>query len=83
MCDLKPLIEGKPVEEGKLFSFKLDDGLMERVEQYIKSPNAIAKFKNQLFNLAITKFLDREEIISRELERERSRIEEIIRRDLS
>lgn len=83
MCDLKPLIEGKPVEEGKLFSFKLDDGLMERVEQYIKSPNAIVKFKNQLFNLAITKFLDREEIISRELERERSRIEEIIRRDLS
>lgn len=78
MCNLKTLVEGKSVEEGKLFSFKLDDGLMERVEQYLKSPNAIVKFKNQLFNLAITKFLDREEIISRELEKERSRIEKII-----
>ena len=78
MCNLKTLVEGKSVEEGKLFSFKLDDGLMERVEQYLKSPNAIVKFKNQLFNLAITKFLDREEIISRDLEKERSRNEKII-----
>ena len=78
MCNLKTFVEGKSVEEGKLFTFKLDDGLMERVDQYLKSPNAIAKSKKQLFNLAITKFLDREEIISRELEKERSRIEKII-----
>ena len=78
MCNLKTFVEGKSVEEGKLFTFKLDDGLMERVDQYLKSPIAIAKSKKQLFNLAITKFLDREEIISRELEKERSRIEKII-----
>ncbi|MBE0576866.1 MAG: hypothetical protein IH613_13335 [Desulfuromonadales bacterium] len=74
----KTIVEESAVKEGKLFSFKLDGRLAERVEHYLESQNSIVKFKSQLINLAIARFLDREEIIAREIDKERSRIEKII-----
>lgn len=65
-------------EEGKLFTFKLDSNLAGRIEKYLESPNAKARFKGRLINLAIKNFLDREEIISSELDKVRLRIEEIL-----
>ena len=62
----------------KLFSLKLDASLVERIDKYLKSPNAVAKFKGQLFVLAVNNFLDREEIIARELDKERCRIEKLL-----
>lgn len=64
--------------EGKLFSLKLDAKLVERIDKYLKSPNAVAKFKGQLFILAVNRFLDREEIIARELDEQRYRIEKLL-----
>lgn len=74
----KPGTDGSFTKEGRLFSFKLDDRLAERIELYLDSPNAVVKFKNQLFTLALRNFLDREEIIARELDKERSRIERMV-----
>lgn len=74
----KPGTDGFSAGEGRLFSFKLDDRLAERVELYLESPNAVVKFKNQLIALALKNFLDREEIIARELGKERLRIEKLI-----
>ncbi len=78
MCDTQNNSPRNYNADGKLFSFKLDSSLAARIDTYIEKPGAKVRFKGQLINLAIQGFLDREEVISTELDKVRSKIEKIL-----
>jgi hypothetical protein len=54
----------------------IPDDLMERVEQYISCPVSVAKSKRQLIEMAVVNFLDREEIVNVQMEKELQRVRE-------
>ena len=58
----------------KATSVILPTQLVERMEDYLKSPVSIARSKRELFEKSVIDFLDREEIVAAKLEKELLRI---------
>lgn len=48
--------------------------LVDRVDNYLKSPASVANSKTNLIEKALVEYLDREEIIAEEMEQIRMRI---------
>jgi hypothetical protein len=72
-----------PSIERKMRGAQLSVELIERVDNYLRSPVAIASSKRELFEIAIGQLLDREEIIAakleKELEKENNRLRALLR----
>lgn len=63
----------------KATSIVISSELIDRINEYLKSPVAVAKTKREFFEMSIVEFLDREEIIKAKLEREFLRIRQQFR----
>ncbi len=64
----------------KMTGVTLPIQLLERIENYLDLPFTAVKSKRELFERAVTDFLDREEIVSAKIERELSRMNELSRK---
>ncbi|BCA81005.1 hypothetical protein [Desulfuromonas sp. AOP6] len=73
--------EDRPKEQNERITtgFKISKVLAKRMENYLDSPNSGVKSKTELFSRALTEYLDLEEKIIDELEKEREKIKRRLR----
>ncbi|MGE4403687.1 MAG: hypothetical protein AB7F61_18705 [Desulfobulbus sp.] len=63
-------------DKKKLTSVALPEHLLDRIDNYLNLSFTAVKSKRELFERAVTDFLDQEEILSAKMEREWLRIKE-------
>lgn len=60
------------------FSVKISPELLGRIERYLSSPLSSVKSKRELFEASIIEYLDRDEVMVKELEKAREKIKKRI-----